>query len=299
MSTNATDSGSFGGAVDDFLSDAAGEPEVEEAAPEPKKEQPAAKDKTAAAEKPPVPVKDPKDGAESDDEGAPEPNEPKDGPWRAELAKRGIDSPEVNQYMSEVIQPYMTRLEQQGGPIAALFEGDAQAAEIAAGLLNELGENPAKAIADLISLLDVSDEDINALLDEAGDEAAPTPEDAPETPEQKWVRERMQNEERDSQSQAYDSFLETLKTEYGEGFDPNLFSLAMAATGDIEGAMEMYPSLQEQYGKAAPKPPPPVMGGRQSGSAPQPEEKQYDGTEEGWAAAFGDMMSEMKAQNKR
>lgn len=301
MSTNAE--ASYDGAIDDFLGESAGEEAVEEA-PEPNKEQPAKKEQAKSRGKtPPKPAE--AEEKPEDPEEQEEVSKPKDGPWRAELAKRGIDTPQVNQYMSEVVQPYMTRLEQQGGPISAMFEGDAQAAEVAAGLLNSLDENPAKTIADLITLLDVSDEDINALLgDESGETNTPDPgnaaEETPEeTPEQRWVRERMETEERESQSEAYDNFLTTLGEEFGPGFDPDLFSLAMAASGDMEGAMQMYPLLQEKYAAPAAKPAPPVMGRKAPGQAPQPVEKKYDGSNDGWEAAMDDLFAEEKARRGR
>ena len=198
---------SYDGAIDEFLGEAPG---TDEKAPEPKKEQPgkapAKTEDKAPAKAAPQQTEEPADD-EGDDDATDA--KPKDGPWRAELAQRGIDTPEVNQYMAEVVQPYITRLEQQGGEISQLFEGDAEAAGIAAGLLNELGDNPAKAIADLIHLLDVDDNEINealgALLDgnepqgQEGEQPAPQPEgevdEENETPEQRWIRERMEEEQ--------------------------------------------------------------------------------------------------------
>ena len=291
---------SYDGAIDEFLSEG-GEETVEDEAPEskPKKEQPAKKPQAKTPGKQPK-QEEPAGDSEDDDESS-EDAKPKDGPWKSELAKRGIDSPEVNQYMQEVVQPYITRLEQQGGPIAALFEGNEEAASIAAGILEGLDTNPADTIANMIHLLDVSDEDINnALMQLVGDEGDETPEtnlnQQPDeedlTPEQQWVRQRMQEQEQQSEREAYDAFLETVAAEFGEGFDADLFNLAVSATGDFEGAMELYPALVEKYAKAAPKPAPPVMGASRPGTQRQPTERQYDGSNAGWEAAFDDFFAE-------
>ncbi len=296
MSTNAGGEASYDDAIDGFLNESVGEAEeTEEKAP---KEQP----KPAKA---PAKTADKKTPANKEDDDAEPEDKPKDGPWKSALAKRGIDTPEVNAYMAEEVQPYITRLEQQGGPIAALFEGDQEAASIAAGLLNELGENPAKAVADLITLLDISDEDINALLEGSDegpdDDVQPPVEDDPEneTPEQRWVRERMEREEQESHAEAYDTFMKTVAEEFGEGFDETLFSMAVAASGSIEGAMEMYPALADKYGKPAAPKAPPVMGRRSGGQAPQPIEKTYDGSNSGWESAFDDLFAEEKAKKGR
>lgn len=304
-----TEEASFDGAVDDFLGEEAAEtPEKTPA----KKEQPAKKEAPPAkAEKAPAKqakTEETDESEETPDDGTSE--KPKDGPWRAELATRGIDTPEVNQYMSEVVQPYITRLEQQGGPIAALFEGDQQAAEIASAMLQDLGDDPAATVAKIIMALDVDDEAINKALEGMTSEEGETPEapEAPQqdpnveeelSPEQQWIRERMAEEEAQANSESYDAFMKTLADEFGEGFDETLFSLVLSSAKDIEHAMEMYPQIAEMYAKPAAKPAPVVMGRDRPGAAPQPTTKNYDGTNAGWESAMDDLFAEERARRSR
>lgn len=293
---------SYDGAIDEFLGEQGGTEEaVEDEAPkpEPKKEQPA---KAKTGGKQPAARKEASADDSDDDDSSEEEGDakPKDGPWKSELAKRGIDTPEVNQYMQEVVQPYITRLEQQGGPIAALFEGNEEAAQLGAGILEGLDTDPADTIAYMIAQLDVPDDAINEALAkyldgaEEGDEPM-QPEGGEEeelSPEQQWIRQQMQQENEAQEREAYDAMMKQIGEEFGPGFDEDLFNIAVAATGDFEAAMDMYPALVEKYAKPAAKPAPPVMGRNRPGTQPQPQQKTYDGSNEGWNEAFDDFFAE-------
>lgn len=254
----------------------------------------------------------------ADDEGEDDKSEPKspvkaDSPWKTELAKRGIDLPEVDQYMREVVQPYITRLEQQGGEISSMFEGDSEVAGVAAGIIQGLEENPAATLAKIIEAMDIDPDEINAAFSDAegGDEGPegnePIPGQQPLEDEQPegtsdpvltWAQQKMQEEEAAQQTEAYEKYLDTLAQEV-PNFDKDLYSLALASVGDnIEQAMPLYEALAERYqGRQAPTPPP-VAGRRSQGTLPQEPQKEYSGRT-GLDDAIGDFLAEEKVRSGR
>lgn len=243
-------------------------------------------------------------------------------PWDADLDARGINTPEVQSYMAEVVQPYITRLEQQGTPFQALFEGDLDAAQVAAGVLDELDQDPAGAIVKLINIFEEDNPELVDAINEAlgvESEGEPAPEaqaegdpSAPETqadplldrlrqlPEFQAMSEQLKENQAKQEAEQWDNYVASVK-EVVPDLDEDLFTLASAAAdGDEDAAFVYYNNVMQkrsQENKATPRPtPPPTMGGQ--GTPPLQPKKQYEG-KTGLKDAISDFLEEDKTAFRR
>jgi len=237
--------------------------EVDPKAPKTDKQQSPSQPKDAPA---------PKDGQD-----APDAKEKGSGPWDAELAKRGIADPNVDAFLREVVQPYVTKLEQggDGSPIAELFGGDQEQAEAAQELLQSFIDDPETAYRELGELLGLStpgmgSEDDLAGLDPEGDPGAGDPaSDGNESldPRLDYVDQMMQRE----REQAEDAEYENMLSQLGErlpGFDSELFTqFVVSSGGDMDRAMQIYMKYHRPPDPAD-NPPPTVDGGTPPPAAP-------------------------------
>jgi hypothetical protein len=222
------------------------------------------------------------------------------GPWEAELDKRGLRTPEIDAYMREVVQPYITQLEGKGGgsEYDTLFEGDYERAEMAAELMRALIDDPATAYKELGELLDLS-----AASNDAppvpgappADPAAP-PEGDPGMPEDErlqWVEQEMQRRQQEQEDQEYNELLSELEAKV-PGFDPDGYHLAvLAARGDMEQAFRYYMDKVHREPAPTPEPPPPVLGDAPGNTPPRPSSKG------GLDGAISETFAEMQAARRR
>jgi hypothetical protein len=238
----------------------------------------------------------PKDG----DKDSPKPDEAKEkgpGPWDAELQKRGLNDPRFDAFLREVVQPYVTQLEQGGGEIEQLFNGDVEMASAAAEMLQDFIADPVKAYRELGEVLGLEggaegealgeegDDDFG--LEDAGDEAESEPDD----PYRQYVAELMQREQEAREDEEFEQMLNAVGQKFGEGFDAALFTkFVIANGGDMDAALRDY----SQYHRA-PEPKqdaPPVVDG---GGTPPPEAPKYDSID----SAIDAWLSEDKARGVR
>lgn len=229
------------------------------------------------------------------------------GPWQAELEKRGLNTPEIDQYMREVIQPYITELEQgrgggEGSPYDELFGGDVERAQMASELMQAFIDNPEQAIRDVMEILEMDPAtlaggpppDPNAPPAPGTDPHEMPPPDDPlqNDPRLAWAEQEMRRQQEAQEDAEYDELL----TELGSrvpGFDPEGFNLAvLAAQGDMNKAFEFYMSKIHKEPAPAPEPPPPSLDAH-GGTAPPPA---FSGSLEDAAAAT---LAEMKAARGR
>ncbi len=197
------------------------------------------------------------------------------GPWDADLAKRGITDPNVSAFLREVVQPYVTQLEQgsqQGGPVSDLFGGDMEAAEAANDLLQALRENPEEAYRELGELLELAPPGMGD--GDLPDGSTPPPGDAEglgseqqDDPRLSYIDEMMERERTEREDAEFEGFLDQMK-ERMPGFDDELFTqLVVAQGGNLDNAMNIY----QRYHKApdpADDAPPTATGGTAPPAAP-------------------------------
>ncbi len=321
MGTNLGES--LSSAVDDMHAEGSTQEQEAPKKEAPKAKAPAKKATAPAAKSPATPGEPPVPETPEEAPAETEPEAPaaKSRPWDADLDARGINTPEVQSYMSEVVQPYITRLEQQGTPFQALFEGNLDAAQVAAGVLDELDRDPGGAIVKLINIFEEDNPDLIDAINEAlgveseGDEGDFTPE-APveggpdqedpllsrlrELPEFKAMSEQLKNQQAQQEAEQWDNYLASVK-EVVPDLDEDLFTLASAAAdGDEDAAFVYYNNVLQKRSaqtQAAPKPPPPpTMGGQ--GTPPVQPKKEYTG-KAGLKDAISDFLEEDKTAFRR
>jgi hypothetical protein len=189
-------------------------------------------------------------------------------PWAKDLADRGIEDPRVDQYLREVWQPRMTQHEQQLAEWTGLFgDGGMDAARIGAGLLEALESDPEGTYQQIGELLGLTAAEVEEMAEDAEGEELDGPEAAPEDDVTRWVRERMEQEQAAQQDAQYQQLLDALGQQF-EGFDENLFNMAMLAhEGDLDAALQAYTAYHKP---PAPKDEaPPTLG---DAPAPTPRE---------------------------
>jgi hypothetical protein len=198
------------------------------------------------------------------------------GPWQAELEKRGLNSPEMDQYMREILQPYITQLEQGAGggdEYGQLFGGDMERAQMAAELMQAFLDDPQAAYKELGEILEIAPGEAPP----PGAEAPADPNDMPpppnpldDDPRIKWVEEERQRQQEAQEDAEYDE----LMTQLGDrvpGFNPEAFNLAvLAAQGDMDQAFKHYMEYMHKEPSPSPESPPPALAG-QGGTAPPAE----------------------------
>jgi hypothetical protein len=207
-------------------------------------------------------------------------------PWAKDLADRGLDDPQFDEYLNEVWQPRMTQYEQQASEWSGLFGGDMERAQIMAGLAEALESDPEGTYQQIGEILGLTNTDGEYSDTEGLDDGVDGTEEHPDE-YRDWVMNKMQEEQIQQQDAAYESLLSELSGQV-PGFDANLFHAAIVAhEGDPEAAMQWY----MQYHRApepgeTPDGPTPVG----EGNPTPPEEKQYSGIGD----AIADFMSESK-----
>lgn len=226
-----------------------------------------------------------KTGSKTEEKGTKSQPQPKDGeakekgpgPWDAELAKRGIADPNVDAFLREVVQPYVTQLEQGGdGEIDQLF-GNRETAGYMAEFLAALREDPVQAYRDLGELLGLADADLGELGGE-GDEQlgleglGAEGEDGMEEPatpfdeEREYVRSLIAKEQEAQEDAQYNELLQQIGSRI-PGFDENLFTRMMiAAGGNRDTALSWY--MEYHKAPAPTEEAPPTL----EGGAPPPRE---------------------------
>lgn len=284
MSTNATGSQGSGGALDAAV----------ESTDLKSQEQPA---KDSAPKTESKDDKSPKnDSSKKDAKTEPAKKEKGPGPWEAELEKRGLRSPEIDAYMREVIQPYITELEGRGAggdEYHTLFEGDYERAELAAGLMQALIDDPAQAYKDLGELLDLSAAEGDPTSPPTGEPTEPDPQAMPDDPRLAWVEQEMEAKRQAQEDQEYNELLSELSAKV-PGFDPDGYHLAvLAAKGDMEQAFRYY--MDKIHREPAPEPAQPDVPvlDNQGGTAPRQAQKV------GLDGAIDETLAEMRAARQR
>lgn len=227
-----------------------------------------------------------------------------DSPWSAQLESRFTDPnirAQVDQYQREVIQPYLTGIEQSNADAKRLLDAfesspDSTFEEVAKELY---GEEAAKAI-------------VAALEDDGGAPAPPTPPDPatvvqppntpPRDPEVQALLDRQRTQD---DKAAFDTAFEATKVAHPDvEFDYDLFIPFVAKEETWDAAVESYKSYVAAWtakfappvdpndpaavaAAAAANPPPTVGTGTAAGVTPPPSEKHYNSVGDAiddWAA---------------
>ncbi|MCW0193395.1 MAG: hypothetical protein OJJ55_19110 [Rhodococcus sp.] len=213
------------------------------------------------------------------------------GPWDAEMQKRGIADPKFDSFLREVVQPYVTQLEQGsgegGGEIHSLFEGDMQTAEAAKELLMSFVEDPETAYRDLGEALNLSP---GVPEGEGGaDELGYSDDDLGNEPEQSderlsYVEQLMQREQEAQEDAEYEAVLKSVGERVGEGFDDELFTdFVLASGGNIDRALQRY--MQYHRTPEAAPTAPPVNG---QGNTPPPEAPKFNSIDDALDAVLAE-----------
>lgn len=217
------------------------------------------------------------------------------GPWQAELEKRGLNTPEIDAYMREVMQPYISELEGRGGgdEYHSLFEGDYERAEMAAELMRALIEDPAQAYKDLGELLDLSASQNDAPPVDGQPPVEGEQNDMPDDPRLQWAEQEMQRQQQAKEDAEYDALLTELADKV-PGFDPDGYHLAvLAARGDMEQAFKYYMDKVHREPAPPPEQPSAPVLDNQGGTAPRPAGNG------GLSGAIDETFAEMRAARGR
>lgn len=266
--------------------------EVEEVAPkeEPAKPDPKGKATKSQASKPDSKSTTAKPGAEQSKGPA---------PWEADLYGRGLDDPRFHEYMRDVQQPYVTKMEQQLAGYRDAFGGDEEGLQTAAYIMERLGADPeqnpgvaAEMIQQLVEFLNLDPNELFPVDDDGevdflGDEGEqPTQEPTQEDERLKWVEKEMKARQEQAEAEWYEGIVEKLK-EGIPGFNDKLFhKFVLATQGDLEAALDMY---EEHHVPVEPKKPAPPTHGS-GGSLAPPSAKVYGNMDE----ALDDFMDELR-----
>lgn len=286
--------------VDDEALDLPDLEDQEDDAPAPKGKQPAAK-----------PGKQPADAGKH--------------PWSKDLAEAlGSEDPEAS--VNELLlrsQAHTTQVEQEAAQYRQLFGGNPEIAQIGAGILMGLEENPLDTLVK-VAMGVATDEDgrpafdpeelIIALEDmffpdeQDGEGYEPAPrnvgqdsqiEDGPATEEQElleWARQRREQEQLDEHRQTYRTILDNLHEEFkndGQPFDEDRFSkLVVLYQGDLQAAFDDYMENWHQKVERDDRPAPPNP---RTGGSPPREAKQPGSI----AEAVEDLFAEERAATRR
>lgn len=227
-----------------------------------------------------------------------------DAPWSADLATRFADEAqraEVDAFLRETVQPYVTQREQSAKPALELYE-DLQANPGATYLeltTDLFGDDAAKAItAYLEQEYGEGNEPAPAVTAQA---SAAQPEKPGEGTDPR-ITEMLNDWEEQRNEKLYASELSRLQTANpAVPIKDDLFRpFVVAEEGDMERAFLSYQSFitsaraelfKDAATEGAPTAPPALGSGNQSAGTPPPTEKHYESVGE----AIEDWAAEMKA----
>jgi hypothetical protein len=248
-------------------------------------------------------------------------------PWSKDLSEAlGSENPEdaVNQLLLRS-QQHTTQVEQEAAQYSKMFGGNVEIAQIGAGILMGLEDNPIETLVKVAMGVAV-DEDGKPVFDpeelivaledmffpedgsESGEapEAQPqrvgqdNPDDAEPPSEEKelleWARERRQAEQLEQHRETYRTILDNLHEEFkadGQDFDEDRYSkLVVLYNGDLEAAFDDY---MENWHQAKPTNGTPAPPNPRTGGSPPREVKQPGSIQE----AVDDLFAEEQVRSGR
>lgn len=231
-----------------------------------------------------------------------------DSPWSADLAQRFADEAqraEVDAFLRETVQPYVTQREQSAKPAMELYE-DLQANPGATYLeltTDLFGDDAAKAITAYLEQEYGEGDQPNTAPAQASAAQPNVPEGEITDPR---IKEMLNDWEEQRNEKLYASELSRLQTA-----NPNvpikddLFRpFVVAEEGDMERAFLSYQGFitsaraelfKDTGTEGAPTAPPALGSGNQSAGTPPPTEKHYESVGE----AIEDWANEMKAAGQQ
>lgn len=225
-----------------------------------------------------------------------------DGPWAADLASK-FDDPavraQVDGFLRETIQPYVTQLEQQTQPNRDALRlwsdfGEDPNGTFTAVARELYGEEQASDILNVLTgTSDDTEDDVNETLDDANDPII-TADELPDD-----VREAVEYIQQERREREFSSALNELKEDNPdvEIIDDLFYPFITAADGDLDEAVASYKEwnaqAQERLGIQVPDPdeiekdtPPPTVTPDRTPSSPpvESEPASLDDAIEEWFA---------------
>lgn len=264
-------------------------------------------------------------GKQADEKSGKQPADAGKHPWSKDLSEAlGSENPEeaVNQLLLRS-QQHTTQVEQEAAQYRQMFGGNVEIAQIGAGILMGLEDNPLETLVK-VAMGVSTDEDGKPVFDpeeliialedtffpEDGEQSETgAPEGAPERVGQnnpseeaeapseedellEWARERRAQEQLEQHRQTYRTILDNLHEEFkadNQTFDEDRYSkLVVLYNGDLEAAFDDYMENWHQAGPAPGKPAPP----NPRTGAPPPREVKQPGS---IAEAVEDLFAEDRA----
>lgn len=194
-------------------------------------------------------------------------------PWLKDLEGMGL-SPDhlaaMDEYLGSQWQPRMTQFEQQAAEWSNLFGGDMERAQIMANIAAGLESDPAgtyRQIGELLELVDPTNDGAQPPADPSGEQPPAGDEgEGQDDPRMAFLDELMQERQASQADDMYRQVMDGFAQTYGDGFDEDLFNIALLAHGgDVQAADAWY---SERHVPAEPPADPPPTSGDPVSPAP-------------------------------